>query len=160
MMAVTEPEEALLTYLLNGASNAMNIDGTTPVNFSYLVGSGKSLLLHRILFYIDDATAFASDKFGGITALTNGVDISVGGNVLANWKDNVDIVSTCFDFQGFANFGKTTSSGAGRWTMARSFGASLPVSAGESIVATVSDDLTGLTDFRMTIHGSLTTRTS
>ena len=151
-----EPEEALDQYLLDGSTIDMNVDGSsTPVDYKYTVPAGKSLTLERILFYMDDATAFSPTTFGGISALTNGVDVIIAGSTIVNWKENEDIVCTCFDFVGYPNFGKESSSGAGRWTMRRSFGEPLIVRAGEEVIFRISDNLTGLTHFRAHIQGRL-----
>ena len=155
-----EPSESVTAYLLNGSDYEMNVDGSgTPVEYSYSVPERSHFTLFRVFFYIDDNTAFSADGFGALNALTNGVSVEVGGYELVNWKDNIDIVTTVFDYVGYPNLGKTTTSGAGRWTMGKGFGRPLPVRGGESIVVRISDDLRGLTHFRFRIQGVLSVRT-
>jgi len=150
------PEDCVFEYLKNGSEIELNFDGsTTPVDYIYTIPAGKRLILERILFYIDDATAFTPVTFGGLSALTNGVDVTLAGVTLVNWKTNEDVVNTCHDFIGYSNLGKTTSSGHGRWTMARSFGSPMRLNAGETVVFTVNDDLTGLEHFSVKLHGYL-----
>lgn len=58
----------------NSDSIEMGIDGTTPVEFSLTCPSGRTLNVARINFEMHDTT-MNYGQFGGIAALTNGVNI-------------------------------------------------------------------------------------
>jgi hypothetical protein len=150
----------LKTYLLNGASNDMAVDGTTPVDFSYTVPAGKILRLSRIMIYLQSAGAMSSEKFGDLVALSNGVSIIVDGSTLVTWKDNIDILTTMFDAPGYANLGKETRTLGGRWTLSKETGDQVDVHAGKQVIARVSDNLSTLDHFRMTIGGRLVSEPS
>ena len=80
------PGTLLSTYLLNSESNDMGVDGSgTAVEFIYTVPSGYSLMVSRILLYMESGSAFDSVKFMHLNALTGGVDIVIGGSTLTNW---------------------------------------------------------------------------
>jgi len=80
----------------NGSRN-MNADGSllSPVHFYFQPGSGESWEVERLLFGMDDIGLTDFGLFGGISALTNGLLISIrtGGveHDLGVIKDNVDI---------------------------------------------------------------------
>lgn len=156
--APVDPANFVTTYLLNGGSNDMGVDGSTPATFSYTVPAGKVFELARFLLYMESGTAFDSIKFMHLTALTNGVDIIANGITLTNWKDNIDVLVDMFDFSSAgATFGKTTKTMAGRWTFTRGTeGQALKVTAGNTVAAVVNDNLSeaGII-FRAKIQGEL-----
>lgn len=152
-------ENFLTTYLLNGESNDMGVDGSeTPVAFSYTVPAGKVFELGRMLIYAEAGTAFDSTKWFNLTALTNGVDIVVDGVTIDNWKDNIDALTNMFDLSSAGViFGKSTRTMAGRWTYTRGTeGQPLRVTAGNTVDAIINDDLSpaGII-FRIKIQGEL-----
>lgn len=91
---------------LNSSSKDMNVNGSvTPVSFSYSPESGVSAITGMtILFKDDGSTSF--DKFGAITALTNGItintNISSTISTITTIKDNADLC-TRFHFNQFGN---------------------------------------------------------
>lgn len=142
-------------YLLNGGSNNLAVDGTTPVTFSYTPPAGFDFLAVRLMTYIEASTAFGSDEFGDIATLANGVQINAAGIELTNWKDNIDIVSEMYDFSRNA-FGKADKLLVGRWTFTRdTYGIRLLVPDSQSFDAVVQDDLRGLVIFRLKVKGLL-----
>lgn len=147
------------TYLLNGTSNDMGIDGSsTPVSFNYTVPSGKKLLIGRILLYSEAATAFDSVKFLNLTALTNGISIRVNGKEITNWKDNIDMVTTMYDMEEGAAFGKATKVLRGRWSLwkaAKNINGII-LTSGQKFEVVVQDDLSAAgIIFRIRIQGAL-----
>lgn len=85
-----------LKFLLDGSSKAMNVNGSS-VNkvYSYSPGEDNSCLIAKLIVLMKDAGTTSYDKFGAITALTNGILIkqTVGAvdreyHVL---KDNIDL---------------------------------------------------------------------
>ncbi len=143
-------------YLLNGASSDMCVNGSvTPVDFKYTVPSGKQFVFQRLMLYMDDASVFDALKFGSLTALTNGVKMSVGGVELVTWKNMIDIVTTMYDLAPYAHLARENKGCAGRWTMSKSYGDSLLVQTGETVSALVQDNLGDLDTMNIRIHGYL-----
>ncbi len=142
-------------YLLNGGSNEMAVDGSTPVTFSYTPPTGFNFLAVRLMTYIEALTAFGSSEFGDLATLANGVQINAAGVGLTNWKDNIDIVSEMYDFNRNA-FGKPDKLLVARWTFTRdTYGIRILVPDGQSFDAIVQDDLSGLVIFRLKVKGLL-----
>lgn len=87
------PGIAFRGFVTNGISPDLNVDGSvTPVEFNVAPPSGKIWYIHNISLVIED-NAINFTKFGGILALTNGVDFKVKQNglseeLLANIKNN------------------------------------------------------------------------
>ncbi len=151
------PDQVLNEYLLTAAgSKDMTVNGAvTAVPFLYTVPAKKVVLLERVLIYYDSASAFDASEFGHITALANGVTIVAGGALLDTWNDNADLATTMHDVPGNENFAKKDKSLAGRWTLTKATKYPIKLVAGETFVATVNDDLTGLVVFRVKIQGCL-----
>lgn len=137
----------------------MGIDGSDPVvAFSYTVPAGFSLRVSRAILYLEASTAFDSIKFMNLTALTNGVLIYAGDDLLTTWKDNIDIILDMFDLTSGAAFGKETRTLAGRWSFYKllpGFG-TLSLTAGQIFKAVIQDDLSAANIvFRIKIQGEL-----
>lgn len=99
-------------YFLNAGSNDMIVDGsTTPVNFEIRSGL-RDVFIRTISIYIADAGS-SIDKFGGLTALTNGLEFyyynDAAGEVLIQdeIKTNLDLVRLGQQTPGFGD--KTTA---------------------------------------------------
>ncbi len=159
------PVSSLSTnYLKNAGSAAMNVNGSvTPVVFEYVVSSSFYFGLAEINLVISDA-AITPVKFGGITALSNGItwqvvdasntllyDFCPGGNI----KQNAE----------FGNIGGTTivlTGGADQisvtWRTSTA-GISAILQAGWKVRVTVRDNLTGLDYFQASVTGVLTSPT-
>lgn len=85
------------TKLLNGSSSNMSVDGSiTPVYFEYAPASGQTSYLETLIFQIQDSGTTTFDKFGAITALTNGITILIKSKgteyTFANFKNNETIM--------------------------------------------------------------------
>lgn len=83
--------------LYNGASSSMSVNGSsTPVYFGYAPGSGETSYLECLIFQIQDSGTTTFDKFGAITALTNGISILIKSKgteyTFANFKNNESIM--------------------------------------------------------------------
>ena len=80
-------------FITNGTSPDLNVDGSiTPVEFTIAPPSGKIWYIHNISLVIED-NAINFTKFGGIPALTNGINFKIKQNglseeLLANIKNN------------------------------------------------------------------------
>ena len=82
----------------------MAVVGTlaSPEIFEIDPPEGNIWQFTRIMFHITDQTAMDDSKFGGITALTNGVCLRATTEagrtvVFANWKTNADMKLDMFD---------------------------------------------------------------
>lgn len=92
--------------LLNSGSKAMNVNGSvTPKAFTY-TSSGDSSVKSIIITLQDEGTT-SLNKFGAITALSNGLllEWTIGGNstTLATLVDNSDLCNLFKDHQHFGN---------------------------------------------------------
>lgn len=96
IISTPRPGKRFGVFLLNGGSSDMTVDGSsTPVEFQNGPGTGKKWFVFSISVVIEDNSINFS-KFGGIPALTNGVDLKVkeaGGSeeTIANFKRNGDV---------------------------------------------------------------------
>ena len=115
--------------------------------------------IKRILIEIISAVAGDDTKFGGITALTNGVVIrtKVGGvyKTISNWKSNGDMKE---DFHDLNYDDRASASGdyaaSGRWTFsAMGLSISLDGAAGDEFQIVVQDNLSSLVSFKVKAQG-------
>lgn len=153
----------LIENLLSSGAKAMNVNGaTTPVVFSYSPGSNVTVAVRKLVVVLDDPGGTAFNKFGTLTALTNGLLVSatVGGQTynLMNIKDNADLVVRC----DRSHFGNSASDTLGA---AVGFGDSYDAFVGtilldepivltgssESIQVTVRDNLTSIATLQFAI---------
>lgn len=93
--------------LLNGAAKSMNVNGfITPQTFSYSPGMGNTAAISGVTVLLRDEGTASFDKFGAITALSNGLllQVTINGNTrtLSTIKDNGDFC-TRFHFNQFGN---------------------------------------------------------
>ena len=85
-------------YFRNGGSPDMDVNGSgTPVEFVLEGLENERLYLSQLNLYIEDSSNFDSGNFGGISGLTNGLQIVVDDGVLPveilNIKDNAQIAA-------------------------------------------------------------------
>ncbi len=151
-----QPAELIKTYLLNGATENMAVDGGTPVTYKYTVPGSKIFLLNRMIIYLESAAAFSSEKFGSLTALSNGVTVNMGGTTVETWKDNIDITTCMFDTPGRPNYAKDTKSLTGRWTFYKdAAGRPIELVATETVSVVINDNISALAYFKAKIGGWL-----
>lgn len=149
---------SLLTQYLDldgdgtGTTNAVG-DYTTPDDFYLEVQTDAPspiLDIYTLLVTIKDATGFTAEKYGDLTALTNGItlDHKDGAAVIHDFtpvaiKTNGDWLSYVYDSKvilwGAANDILTV-----KWDFTEKTGRPLRLIEGESLVATLSDNMTGL----------------
>lgn len=151
------PGKYFNTFLTNGGSPYLNVDGSsTPVNFNAAPPSGKRWYVTTISISIEDA-AIQFNKFGGITALTNGVDFKVkeGGAselTLGNFKRNGDVYVFATNVRLESAASDILVIHSNIWDNAGTTW-KLDNSLSEYIRLTVNDDLTGLTQFVVLVRG-------
>lgn len=117
--------------------------------------------LTRMLIAIADNLSMDDGKFGGIPALTNGINIRVvkgSGEYrdLTNWKDNGDMAEDMYDvlYTDRARWGQYGL--RGRWTFTKAeFVVDLDGANGDYLELRVQDNLTGLQDFEIKCQGRL-----
>lgn len=145
------------SFLSNGGSPDMDVNGSvSPVIFLASPPSGKIWYVHTIDVIIED-NAMNFTKFGGIPALTNGVDFSVKQNglieeTLANLKRNGDFYT--FANEAFIESSTTDIFVAHVYTRINT-GTTFKLinSNSDFFKAIVNDNLTNLTKFRVLIRG-------
>lgn len=135
--------------------------GTTPVVFQIgPVGGTLEVDVTRIMGYIQDGTAMDDAKFGGISALTNGVVLRLNNGVMQNiWniKSNGDIGLLCFDL----NYSDKAPAGSYGLRFRNTFagpskhGVTLRLEADETLEIIIQDDLTDLEAFYIMAQGHL-----
>jgi len=83
----------------SGGSKYLSVDGSgTPVNFDYTVPAGDIFYIQVLSFIMQDVGTNSLAKFGGLTALTNGVKIEmrIGGTTYLTTiiKTNAELITT------------------------------------------------------------------
>jgi len=140
----------------------MNQTGSlaAPLSFKVQPIVSERWQITRIMTTMLDQTAMDDAKFGGITALTNGVVIRINKNgvvrTYTHWKNNSDLKDDMYDLE------YSTKSPAGffglsaRWTFTKAeFVADLDGATGDYLEVLVQDDLSGLDDFEIKAQGRL-----
>jgi len=140
----------------------MAVDGSSVTQVFQIgpvaAGSTSVVDVTRIMGHILDSTAMDDGKFGGISALTNGVVLRKNDGLITNlWnvKTNADLALICYDFkysdkapggQFGANF-RNSYAGQGN------HGVVLELLPTEYLEILIQDDLTGLDEFTMMAQG-------
>ncbi|MCK5608278.1 hypothetical protein KAR91_40730 [Candidatus Pacearchaeota archaeon] len=143
------------------ANMAVNGSLTVPVVFEIDVPPGTVWQITRLLISIVSTTAPDDGKFGGITALTNGVALrattAAGRTVVyGNWKTNGDMKLDMYDVDYSDRAPAGNYGTSGRWTFTKSEvvaeidGDADPV---QKLDILIQDDLTGLEDFKVKAQG-------
>lgn len=142
----------------------MHVLGTqaSPISFRISPPSGEVWLISRFIISMVDNVAGDLTKFGGITALTNGVIMRsyINGSyyTFTNWKTNQEIKEDMGDISFDDRAGGTGSYGisaVGSLLDLDRVQSRLDGDAGDYIEFLVQDDLTGLTNFRIKGQGLL-----
>jgi hypothetical protein len=141
-------------YLENTGSQDLRVDGsTTPVDFIYTIaGLTSAKWIRSFVDLQDGAQNFDPANFGAISnGLTNGVDIIVEKDgveyVIENWKTNMDISMTMYDFSSPFKIGAYV----GRWTIASDLGTPVTLFPNDKIIIRINDNLTALDAFRFRV---------
>lgn len=157
------PRDAIFEHLIDGGARDMNVNGSiTPVDFCYTCPANKVAFLYRINILITDAS-MKMDKFGGLMALTNGVEIGIydSSNVLIKDPTDTDNIKTIADFSMLAGIDAQIHVGAGidaafiRWTFSKCVGGPFRLNEGEYINFKIQDNLEALDEFHAIAQGIL-----
>jgi len=138
----------------------MNVDGSTPQIFTMTNQSQTPIDITRMILHITDQTIMDDAKFGGISALTNGVVLRkkyADGTYLNYFdiKNNGKIGELCYD----KTYDDKAPSGYFGLTARLTFkklGSVIRLSQGESLEILIQDDLTDLDTFTAMIEGHYT----
>lgn len=141
----------------SGGSSAVNVDGSvTPVTFSAAPPTGKKWFIHSITLVIED-TSINFKKFGGIAALTNGIEIKAKEGGLA--EVTLGTFKTNGDFHAFTTDIRLDSAATDFLTVnaniKQNTGTTLELADANSEIlkVIVNDDLTTLDRFNVLIKG-------
>ena len=131
----------------------LNVDGsTTPVSFRMEPHDGEEWHIRRFTVSMIHAAAADDSKFGGITALTNGIVLrrydGVSGRfaTFTSWKINADMASDAYDVSYGDKAGAGKYSTRVRFSIYVATGATPKIdgAVGDYLEVLVQDDLTGL----------------
>jgi len=148
------------------ATDNMNVDGSSTTQIFSIgpVGGGAAVEIDitRLLGFIADGVAMDDGKFGGISALTNGVVLRHNNDVLTNiWnsKTNGDFGLLCYDiaYTDKAPAGENGFRFRNTYAGPSKHGVTIRLEAGDTLEVLIQDDLTGLTDFNMMAQGHVVT---
>jgi hypothetical protein len=157
--------EFVFKYLADSDVVDMSASSDTSKTFEYTVPAGKNFYLQRVNFVIVDGSITPA-KFGGLSALTNGLKIQVLSSAGAEVIDFTDgqNIKTNSDFALLAGVDSIIRPAAGddmfpvRWTIDKA--GDLKAEKGNFIMGplsvfriTVQDDLSGITLFKAMIQG-------
>ncbi len=149
--------EYFTEYLKNDGNNNLCVDGSAdPIVFSASYPVGQHLEVGRFLLYLRGSTSFDDTKFMNLSALTNGIEIRINGQLVTTWRDNIDIVIDMYDLTsaGVA-FGKSGRTLTGRWSLTKVLGGEgILCPDGQLVQAIVRDNIEGGV-FRIKVQGEL-----
>lgn len=147
-----------------GTNKNLAVDGSvTPQVFQVgPVGAGSTAFVDitRIMGRMLDSTAMDDGKFGGLTALTNGIVLRHNNSVIHNiWnaKSNGDLTLICgpdaFTYSDKAPGGQHGLNFRNTYAGQQNHGVVLELEPGDFLELLVQDDLTGLDTFEMMAQG-------
>lgn len=132
-------------------ATAGNVDGSSTAVVRRIVApTDCRLKIARLIYSGESTSAVAAEKFLGITALTNGLDIEwvrggktidlLDGNPI---KSNANWGRVCYDITA-PEFGTGNEFVQVRWTFAKA-GLDLILNEGDTLLARINDDCSGVT---------------
>lgn len=140
----------------------MNVVGTlsSPISFKLEPIGVERWQITRILPTMLDDTAMDDGKFGGLSALINGVTLRTFINgvfrTLTNWKLNADLKDDMFDVTYSAKAPAGQHGLSGRWTFTKAeFVVDLNGATGDYLEILIQDDISELLDFEIKGQGRL-----
>lgn len=153
------PGIAYTAFALDGASKDLNVDGSvTPVEFEIVPPTGFIYYIHTVIITMVDSSINFT-KFGGITALTNGIKIEIkqdGGSLTESPQSPIKVNKEFYQF----GYDTTLQSATEDIFVAKLLvkidsGTIIKLvdSSSDLIKITVRDDLTAITDFKVVALG-------
>jgi len=137
-------------------------DYSTATDFYVAPPAGTHYHIQRLICHIEDTGPIAVDKFGALTALTNGILVRVmrGAEVLADVLNNDPITHngsfghTTYDW-GLTSFGSGVEVVSAKWDfLTTGSRVALNGNLGDKLVITMQDNLTGLVGHQWMVHGT------
>lgn len=152
-------EDGFFANFKNNNGTSMSVDGSaTNVVFSLTdLPDGQNILLQSIGFIVAADEVLNLDKFGNLTALTNGIVFSCGGNQVII-KDNADIalISSRVATIAYGTGSNTYTAIIGRWDFTDTFGGNAPILTNvNDLKISIPDNLSTIPLFRVSCHGIL-----
>lgn len=155
-------DEFVYAFLRNGGSPEMNVDGTVPKVFEYIVPNGKNIWLRRLTIAAHNS-GMNPDNFFGLVALANGLVIEVLDNQDNQLKDftNSEPIKILMHLSNLAGndagntidrLGAADDGAAIRWTFEKA-GEPIFMREGYKFRITVNDNITGISFLRMMVQG-------
>jgi len=162
------PANGIFKFLthISGASAAdsdltnMKVTGTDAIPGKFGFIPSAKAQIERVNIIILDGTVQPS-KFGGINALTSGIEVAVlnldGTTAIdfcdgSTWKKNADLGYWGGPPDIIASGNPDGMAGI-RWTLSKGFGAPMTMHSGEQYVFFIRDNLGGVTEFKAFIQG-------
>ena len=148
------------------AIDNMNVDGSGTTEIFQIGpvggGTGVEIDITRLLGSIADNLAMDDGKFGGISALTNGVVLRHNNSIINNiWnmKSNGDLGLLCFDiaYTDKAPAGENGFRFRNTYAGQDKHGVTIRLEPGDTLEILIQDDLTDLTSFCMMAQGHVVT---
>jgi hypothetical protein len=132
----------------------------SPISYKIKPLANERFQITRILLSMLDQTAMDDAKFGGISALTNGVAVRVftdsAFRTYTHWQSNSDLKDDMYDVEYSDKAPAGFYGLAGRWTFTKGeFVADLDGANGDYLEILIQDDLTDLDDFNIKAQGRL-----
>lgn len=147
----------------HNGNKQLNVDGSSTIQ-TFSGGLHENLGLEyditRIIFHMTDGQAMDDTKFGGISALTNGIVLrsrnGVYNNVF-NVKSNGEIGEIAFDKRYEEKAGGGSYGFSSRLTFAgqNKIGVTIRLEDNDDLELLVQDDLTGLSTFTIIAEGHI-----
>lgn len=163
-MAKQLPERFLFRYLdtLGDGTGVKQVIGNyvTEEEFYIQAPIDTTYKLHRLIAYIEDFGTFDSGGYGNGSALTNGITLKVldsDDSVLLDLTDGIAVkqnghwAKLCYDAD-HKSYGTGNEYLAVRWTFDKA-GEAIILLAGQRLVLTVNDDLSGLVEHTFLVQG-------
>lgn len=144
-------------------NNMTSLAGTlaSPVMYTLVPPPGVIWQITRLLITMADGVVMDDGKFGGITALTNGVvgvaNTSAGRVAnISNWKTNGDMAADMFNVEYTTKAPAGEYGLRGRWTLTTAeMIAELDGDNNESLYILIQDDITANTSFQIKAQGRI-----
>ncbi len=144
----------------DGDRNANGDHSSVDMDYFFEATEGVARI-HRMIVFIGDTGTVGVDKYGALSALTNGIKVEHkrDGVIVRDLldgvpvKQNMDWQRYCFDVV-ILDKGATGNAGfvSARWTFAKS-GYPIRLIQNDRFCVTIRDDLSGLTDHYFSLQG-------
>ena len=152
-------EDGFFAKFKNNNSASMNVNGSaTNVVFSLTdLPDNQNILLQSIGFVVGAGEILDLEKFGGLTALTNGILFTSGQNeVVITTNADVMLISSQTNIITAGTGSNTYSVIVGRWDFTDTLGGNAPIITNSNdLKITIRDNLSDVPFFQVACHGIL-----